>query len=236
MGCAMPEGEQGLNIARLIGAARRPAATRWPAPRSTASAAPPCRRSIWRRVRSQIGAGDVFICAGIESMTPGADDGGFNPMPNPALASACPQAYISMGETAENVARKYKIGRERAGEARRRQPRPRRGGARRPASSTTRSSPITAATRPGRQGRLHPPGHHAGNPRRAEARFRRERHGHRRHLLAADRWRGLRAGGERGICQGPWAEAAGPHQEQSPSPAARRRSWASARWPPRKRR
>jgi len=38
--------------------------------------------------------------------------GGFNPLPNPKLAAAS-QAYISMGETAENLARKYKIGRER---------------------------------------------------------------------------------------------------------------------------
>jgi acetyl-CoA acyltransferase len=38
--------------------------------------------------------------------------GGFNPMPNPALAAKS-AAYISMGETAENLARKYKIGRER---------------------------------------------------------------------------------------------------------------------------
>jgi acetyl-CoA acyltransferase len=38
--------------------------------------------------------------------------GGFNPMPNPVLGKSYPQAYISMGETAENLAKKYKISRE----------------------------------------------------------------------------------------------------------------------------
>ena len=38
--------------------------------------------------------------------------GGFNPMPNPDLYAQMPGAYISMGETAENVAQKYQIGRE----------------------------------------------------------------------------------------------------------------------------
>jgi acetyl-CoA acyltransferase len=57
------------------------------------------------------GAGDVFLCGGIESMSR-IPMGGFNPLPNPVLAAKS-QAYISMGETAENVARKYKIGRER---------------------------------------------------------------------------------------------------------------------------
>ena len=38
--------------------------------------------------------------------------GGFNPMPNPALFEKYPQAYIGMGETAENLAKKYDISRE----------------------------------------------------------------------------------------------------------------------------
>jgi acetyl-CoA acyltransferase len=56
------------------------------------------------------GAGDVFICAGVESMTR-VPVPGFNPSPNPALYREYPQAYISMGETAENLAKKYQIGR-----------------------------------------------------------------------------------------------------------------------------
>src|SRR6202046_5822609 len=54
------------------------------------------------------GAGDVFICAGVESMTR-VPIPGFNPSPNPALYKEYPQAYISMGETAENLAKKYQI-------------------------------------------------------------------------------------------------------------------------------
>ncbi len=55
-----------------------------------------------------MGAGDVFIAAGVESMSR-IPMGGFNPMPNPDLYEKYPQAYISMGETAENLAQKYKI-------------------------------------------------------------------------------------------------------------------------------
>ena len=57
-----------------------------------------------------MGAGEVFICAGVESMTR-IPMGGFNPMPNPELGKIYPQAYISMGETAENLAKQYKISR-----------------------------------------------------------------------------------------------------------------------------
>jgi acetyl-CoA acyltransferase len=58
----------------------------------------------------QMGAGDAFICAGVESMTR-IPMSGFNPMPNPVLAENS-QAYISMGMTAENVAKKYGISRK----------------------------------------------------------------------------------------------------------------------------
>jgi acetyl-CoA acyltransferase len=59
----------------------------------------------------QMGAGDVFICAGVESMSR-VPMSGFNPMPNPALIEHMPAAYMSMGETAENVGREYEISRE----------------------------------------------------------------------------------------------------------------------------
>jgi acetyl-CoA acyltransferase len=58
-----------------------------------------------------IGAGDAFICAGIESMSR-VPMMGFNPLPNPALAERLPAAYISMGDTAENVAKKYNLSRK----------------------------------------------------------------------------------------------------------------------------
>jgi acetyl-CoA acyltransferase len=58
-----------------------------------------------------LGAGEVFVCAGIESMSR-IPMMGFNPMPNPALAENMPAAYVSMGITAESVAKKYAISRQ----------------------------------------------------------------------------------------------------------------------------
>jgi acetyl-CoA acyltransferase len=56
-------------------------------------------------------AGDAFICAGVESMSR-VPMGGYNPLPSPSLHKRCPDAYISMGETAENLAARYGITRE----------------------------------------------------------------------------------------------------------------------------
>jgi acetyl-CoA acyltransferase len=110
LGCAFPEGEQGLNVARLIDLIAD-------LPQSVAGATINrfCGSSM-QAVHSAagaiaLGAGDVFICAGVESMTR-VPMMGFNPMPNPALNDRLPAAYISMGTTAENVARKYAISRE----------------------------------------------------------------------------------------------------------------------------
>jgi acetyl-CoA acyltransferase len=63
----------------------------------------------------QMDAGEVFICAGVESMSR-VPLGGFNPLLHPGLAERYPQAYVSMGETAENLAEKYKISRARQDE------------------------------------------------------------------------------------------------------------------------
>lgn len=110
VGCAMPEGEQGLNIARLAGLIAG-------LPERVAGATVNrfCGSSMQAIHMAAgaiaLGAGEAFICAGIESMSR-IPMGGFNPLPNPKLAAAT-QAYISMGETAENLARRYKIGRER---------------------------------------------------------------------------------------------------------------------------
>ena len=59
----------------------------------------------------QLDAGEAFICAGVESMTR-VPMGGFNPSPHPGLAKDFPAAYMSMGQTAENVARKYQLTRK----------------------------------------------------------------------------------------------------------------------------
>ncbi|MCB1556455.1 MAG: thiolase family protein, partial [Alphaproteobacteria bacterium] len=107
MGCAFPEAEQGFNIGRIV-------ANLAGLPVNVAGATLNrfCGSSMTTVHMAagaiQMGAGDVFVCAGVESMTR-IPMGGFNPMPNPALGAVYPQAYMSMGETAENLAKKYKI-------------------------------------------------------------------------------------------------------------------------------
>ena len=54
------------------------------------------------------GAGDAFLCVGVESMSR-VPQGGLSSSPNPKLLRDYPQAYISMGLTAENLARRYGI-------------------------------------------------------------------------------------------------------------------------------
>ena len=109
MGCAFPEAEQGFNLAKIV-------AQLAGLPNSVAGATVNrfCGSSMTTVQMAagyiQMGAGDVFICAGVESMTR-IPMGGFNPMPNPKLGEIYPQAYINMGETAENLAKKYTVSR-----------------------------------------------------------------------------------------------------------------------------
>ena len=56
-----------------------------------------------------LGAGKVFVCGGVESMT--RVNTGFEPIPYPESKTDNPHVYFSMGTTAENVARKYNISR-----------------------------------------------------------------------------------------------------------------------------
>ena len=57
-----------------------------------------------------IGSGKAFICGGVESMT--RVTAGFDPLPYPKSNEDNPNLYFSMGITAENVAKKYKIERK----------------------------------------------------------------------------------------------------------------------------
>jgi acetyl-CoA acyltransferase len=109
VGCAFPEGEQGFNIGRmtalLAGLPLTVAGStinRW------------CGSSMeaihMAAGRIATGSGELFIAAGVESMSR-IPMGGFNPSPNPDLYEVMPNAYLSMGLTAENLARKYNIAR-----------------------------------------------------------------------------------------------------------------------------
>ena len=107
MGCAFPEAEQGFNLARIVvNLAELPISV------GGATVNRFCGSSMSSihiaAGAIQMNAGEVFIAAGVESMSR-IPMGGFNPMPNPALFKLYPQAYISMGETAENLAKKYSI-------------------------------------------------------------------------------------------------------------------------------
>ena len=109
-GCAYPEGEQGYNIAKIVtfmtGMPEHVAGmtvNRW------------CGSSM-QTIHNAAGAiamsaGNVFICCGIESMSK-VPINGLNYSPHPDLNHSNPNVYLSMGDTAENVAKKYNLSRE----------------------------------------------------------------------------------------------------------------------------
>ncbi len=110
MGCAYPEAEQGMNIARITSFLAG-----LPDTLGGATVNRFCGSSMsavhFAAGQILLGAGEAFICAGVESMTR-VPMGGFNISPNPRLLETFPQAYMSMGQTAENVANRYAISRE----------------------------------------------------------------------------------------------------------------------------
>jgi acetyl-CoA acyltransferase len=108
VGCAFPEGEQGLNMARLAGLlADFPLSVGGMTVNRFCGSSMSAVQIAMGQIA--IGAGEAFICAGVESMSR-VPMMGFNPLPNPELAKKS-SAYMSMGETAENVANKYQLGR-----------------------------------------------------------------------------------------------------------------------------
>lgn len=108
VGCAFPEGEQGLNVARLIGLlADLPLSVGGMTVNRFCGSSMSAIHIAMGQIA--VGAGEAFICAGVESMSR-VPMMGFNPLPNRALAEKS-AAYMGMGETAENVATKYQISR-----------------------------------------------------------------------------------------------------------------------------
>ncbi len=109
VGCAMPEGEQGMNMARLISfRAGLPI---------TAGAATINRfcgssqETMLMAARAiMTNQGDLFLAGGVESMSK-VPMMGFNPSVDPYLNEHYPEAYCSMGITAENLAKEYGISR-----------------------------------------------------------------------------------------------------------------------------
>jgi acetyl-CoA acyltransferase len=110
LGCAMPEGEQGLNVARLAGLiAGLPQET------SAMTVNRFCSSGLQAIALAAgsiaLGTHDIVIAGGIESMT-SVPMTGFHLSASPALMEKLPTAHTPMGITAENVANRFNISRE----------------------------------------------------------------------------------------------------------------------------
>ena len=110
LGCAQPEGEQGLNVARLIGLlAGLPDATAAMTINRFCSSGLQAASIVADRIA--VGGIDAGLAGGVESMSM-IPMGGGKPAFNPRLVDSVPDAYIPMGNTAENVARQFEVTRE----------------------------------------------------------------------------------------------------------------------------
>lgn len=109
-GCSFPEAEQGMNFGRML-------VLKAGLPNTVAGATVNrfCSSGLEAiaigATRVMAGFADVYLCGGVESMSI-VPMGGNKAMPDPELISICPEAYMGMGLTAENVADQYEITRE----------------------------------------------------------------------------------------------------------------------------
>ncbi len=114
LGCAMPEGEAGMNVAR-IASQRAGLPPEVPAITINRFCSSGLQAIAMAAERIMIGHADVILAGGTESMSM-IPMGGNKVSPNPWLMDHYPDAYLSMGLTAENLAKKYNITREMADE------------------------------------------------------------------------------------------------------------------------
>ena len=110
MGCAFPEGEQGMNVARII-ALRAGLPTDVPGMTVNRFCASGLQTIAIAAEKVMCGFADAVIAGGVESMSM-VPMGGYKPSPNPYLMDHLPEAYMSMGHTAEEVAKRFGITRE----------------------------------------------------------------------------------------------------------------------------
>ena len=110
IGCAMPEGEQGMNVARTIGYLGG-----LPLESSAATINRFCSSGLHavNDIAKSIAVGeiDVGIAGGAESMSL-VPMGGYKPAPHPGLMNDVPGFFAAMGITAENVASRYDVSRQ----------------------------------------------------------------------------------------------------------------------------
>ena len=110
LGCSFPEGEQGMNMARIM-------ALRAGLPLDVAGVTINrfCSSGLqaisMAADRIRLGEADVMLAGGAESMSM-VPMGGGKPAPNPFMIANAPEVYLSMGITAENVAKKYEVTRD----------------------------------------------------------------------------------------------------------------------------
>ena len=110
LGCAMPEAEQGMNVARIIGAlAGLPDET--PAITVNRFCSSGLQSIAYAAERIMLGHSKAIIAGGVESMSLIPMTGNTVRL-NSSLAETAPQYYIGMGHTAEQVARRYEVSRE----------------------------------------------------------------------------------------------------------------------------
>lgn len=109
IGCAMPEGEQGLNMARTISLySGLPVTT--PAVTINRFCASGLQAIAYAAERIRLGDADIIAAGGVESMSH-VPMTGFKLSPHPAIVDARPEVYMGMGHTAEEVARRYNVSR-----------------------------------------------------------------------------------------------------------------------------
>jgi acetyl-CoA acyltransferase len=114
MGCAFPEAEQGMNVARTaMIAAGLPVET------SAMTVNRYCSSGLQTIAlaadRITTGGAEVIVAGGLETMSM-IPMGGNKLRPNPSIVNSYPDYYLNMGLTAENLANKYEITREQADE------------------------------------------------------------------------------------------------------------------------
>jgi len=114
LGCAMPEGEQGMNMAR-IASLRAGLPVECSAMTINRFCSSGLQAIAMAAERVMLGNAEVAIAGGAESMSM-VPMGGNKTSPNPWLMDHYPDTYLGMGLTAENLARKYEITREKADE------------------------------------------------------------------------------------------------------------------------
>lgn len=110
LGCAMPEGEQGMNVARIC-ALKAGLPDSVPGMTINRFCSSGLQSIALAAERIMIGAADIIVAGGTESMTM-VPMGGNKPSFNPEIVEERPEIFMPMGLTAEQVAGKYKVTRD----------------------------------------------------------------------------------------------------------------------------